>query len=145
MLIFREFSLQQLEINRPEEFFFEESMYSSYQFPVICVYIKQSSTLMRSWWKSSVINRENRSGPMIVPWGTPLGTLVSRERIPLYITFCFLLLIEFAIQFVIWIGNLYVSNFLIRKLCGILSKAFRKSKYITSIGIVLSKFSNKGE
>jgi len=92
------------------------------------------NTLEHTESSKSFIYIRNKSGPNTDPWGTPLITFVYLELLPIKTTLCSISLSQSSIQSYILLIIPNALTFIINLLCGILSKAFWKSRYITSIG-----------
>ena len=87
----------------------------------------------------SLIYTTNNTGPRTEPWGNPLGTSVHSDYSSFTPSFCFLSVRKAFSQSKRTPPMPYDFNFRISLLCDTLSKAFIKSKYITSIDHPLSR------
>ena len=86
----------------------------------------------------SFVKITKRTGPITLPWGILLSTSAHVDGLPLTMTHCFRpnrksLIQSFSVPLIP-----YASSFRSRRLCGILSNAFLKSRYMTSTGSPLS-------
>src|ERR1043165_178808 len=88
----------------------------------------------------SFIKTTKSSGPKTDPCGTPLPILDHFEYFPLIPTFCLLSLNHFSNHFNKFHPIPLASNFFPNLLCGTLSDAFAKSKYIMSTAFPSSIF-----
>jgi len=99
----------------------------------------RQQTLKSKPQSKSLIYTRNSIGPNTEPCGTPLNTSIQSDSVPLIPTLCTLHLNHSAIQFSNLFVMLWDCNFTSSLLCGTLSKAFAKSRKITSTPSSVSK------